>query len=117
MQVDRSYKNRDFLKISYNDKHIKHCLSVEKVNEMTQVEKRYPMARLPVCNHCEALALWSRPLEDGRATGTCLKCGTITIDPINLAEYLVSGYDLPMDMSAETKEEIKVKRSLIVDEL
>lgn len=114
---DKKLNDKSFLKISYNDKHMKHVLSVEKVNEMTQVERRYPMSRLPVCNHCEALALWSRPLENGNRTGTCLKCGTVTVNPISLAEYLVAGYDLPMDMSAKEKEEIKVKRSLVVDEL
>lgn len=114
---DKKLNDKEFLKISYNNKHIQHILSVEKVNEMTQVERRYPMSRLPVCNHCEALALWSRPLDDGNPTGTCLKCGTVTVNPISLAEYLVAGYDLPMDMSAKEKEEIKVKRSLVVDEL
>jgi len=110
-------KNDNLIKISYANTHIRHCLSVEKVHEMTQVEKRYPIARLPMCNHCEAVALWSPMTGDGKRTGTCLNCGTVTIDPITFSEYLVAGYDLPMNMSAEQKEEIKVRRSLMVDDL
>lgn len=107
----------DLMKISINNKHIQHVLSVDRINEMTQIEQRYPITRLPVCNHCEALALWSKTKVDNqiKRTATCLKCGYITYEPITYAEYLVSGYDLPDSMNSEQKEEIKVKRSLVID--
>ena len=105
---------KDIIKLSYNNKHIKHILSDKKINEMTQLEQRYPLTRLPVCNHCEALGLWGFTKMQEPA-GYCQKCGTITVDPISYAEYLINGYDLASNMSAEKKEEIKVRRSLIID--
>jgi hypothetical protein len=104
-------------KISYGTGHLNHVFSVNKIYEMTQLERRYKAANLPVCNHCERLALWDRPTATGKNVGTCLHCGTRTIDPIKYSEYLVAGYDLSMDMDAETKERICVERSLQIDDL
>ena len=113
MEDNRTQQIKDIVKLSYNDKHITHVLSNEKVNEMTQLQQRYPITKLPVCNKCEALGLWGFTKMKEPA-GYCERCGTITVKPICYAEYLVQGYDLPDTMSAEKKEEIKVKRSLIV---
>ena len=113
MERNITQQAKDIIKLSYNDKHIVHVLSNEKVNEMTQLSQRYPITRLPVCNHCEALGLWGFTKMKEPA-GYCEKCGTITVGPISYAEYLVAGHDLPGTMNAEKKEEIRVRRSLIV---
>ena len=114
MEGNVTQQTKDIIKLSYNDKHISHILTDERINEMTQVSKRYPFTKLPVCNHCEALGMWGfTKLQE--PAGYCHRCGTITVKPISYAEYLVSGYDLPSNMSAEKKEEIKVRRSLIID--
>lgn len=73
------------------------------------IEDRFPLAKLPVCGHCEGLALWSK----GK-TGVCRKCGTITNNPITYSSYLASGYDIdPTGHTAKkalkTREEIKEK--------
>ena len=113
MEGRNNISKSDIIKLSYNDNHIRHVLSNDKVNEMTQIENRYPISRLPVCNHCEALGIWGFT-KMREPAGYCEKCGTITVGPISYAEYLVSGYDLPDNMSSEKKSEIKARRSLII---
>lgn len=76
-------------------KHLKHVLNNEEVRNMTMIEGRYPLTKLPVCGGCEGLAYWSR---GGQAT--CRKCGTITKNPITYSSYLASGYDV--DPTGET---------------
>ena len=76
MEGNITQQAKDIIKLSYNDKHIVHVLSNEKVNEMTQLSQRYPITRLPVCNHCEALGLW-RFTKMKEPAGYCEKCGTM----------------------------------------
>ena len=106
--------NAEILKISDNAKFKKHILTNEHITEMTMIEKRYPIMRLPVCGHCEKPALWSK--TNGERTATCMICGTITKNPIKLSEYLIQGHDLPLSMSSEKKEEIKAKRAVSLEE-
>ena len=57
--------------------------------QMTMIENRFPLAKLPVCGGCERLAMWSRGMQ-----ATCRHCGTITKNPITYSSYLASGYDV-----------------------
>lgn len=92
-------------------KHLKHVLTNETVRTMTMLEGRYPLTRLPVCGHCEKLALWGPG-----GVGVCQTCGTITKRPVTYAEYLASGYDI--DETGETArralQEQKEVRGLIL---
>ena len=94
------------------NKHLKHVLNNEDVKNMTVIEGRYPLTRLPVCGGCEGLAMWSR---GGQAT--CRKCGTITKNPITYSSYLASGYDV--DQTGETFRSLvhqneMIKRDIIL---
>lgn len=93
----------------HEQRHMKHILTQEDISRMTFIENRYPIAKLPVCSHCERLAMWGK---DG--IGVCTHCGTTTLHPITLAEYYISGYDLDAT-SKESKLE-KQARQLILPE-
>ena len=111
--------NDDILKISTNDKHMKHILTNKRVEEMTMVQKVFPITGLPVCGHCEGLGFWGKVKVGnnmGTKTGTCWMCGTVTLNPVTYGEYLVAGYDLPDRMSFEEKEEIRTKRAVAISE-
>lgn len=82
--------NNQIMKVILNGSdHLKHVLTDESIRRMTAIENRYPLTKLPVCPHCERLAMWG---EGG--CGICRKCGTITKRPITYAEYLAHGYDI-----------------------
>jgi len=84
-----SEHNRLIKVVFDGSKHLKHVLTNEIVRQMTIIEGRFPLTRLPVCGHCEKLGLWG---PDG--AGYCQSCGTITKHPITYSEYLASGYDV-----------------------
>lgn len=83
-------QHNNLVKICFDgNKHLKHVLSNSEIAQMTLIENRFPLTKLPVCGGCEGLALWSR-----NKTATCRKCGTITQNPITYSSYLASGYDV-----------------------
>ena len=74
--------------------HFKHILTGEMAAKISFIENRYPAANLPVCEHCERLALWGHSI-DNSPIGVCPVCGTVTSMPVRYAEYLVAnGLDL-----------------------
>jgi hypothetical protein len=92
-------------------KHFKHVMSDQQIKQMTDIEGRYPLTRLPVCGTCERLGMWDK---DG--TGVCKHCGATTVSPITYSAYLASGYDI--DQTGATFRKIKhaqemVKRQLL----
>lgn len=89
-------KSNNLLKIILGSgNHLKHVLTNEMIAKMTVLEGRFPLTKLPVCGHCEKLAMWGK---DG--CGICPDCGTITTKPLTYAEYLADGYDI--DATGET---------------
>ena len=83
-------EHNQLIKIVFNgNSHLKHVMSSEQIKQMTLIEGRYPLTRLPVCGHCEKLAHWYR---GGQAY--CPNCGTYTKNPVTYASYLASGYDI-----------------------
>jgi len=101
-------EHHKLLKICFDgSKHLKHVLSDEHIRQMTMIENRWPLTKLPVCGHCEKLGYWHQ--EDGHLVGACPKCGTITKNPVTYSTYLASGYDV--DATGETA------RAILDDEL
>jgi hypothetical protein len=83
-------QHNQLIKVCFDgSKNLKHVLSMEEINRMTMIEGRFPLTKLPVCSHCERLAMWSRGMQ-----ATCTHCGTITKNPITYATYLASGFDV-----------------------
>lgn len=84
-------KHNQLIKIMLggSNKHLNHVLTDEAIKSMTLIESRYPITRLPVCEHCEKLGMWNK---DG--FGVCRACGTITKNPITYSQYLSMGYDI-----------------------
>ncbi len=78
-----------------NQKHFSHVMTDPQIKQMTDIEGRYPLTRLPVCGHCERLGMW-----DKGGVGVCKHCGTITKNPVTYSTYLASGYDV--DPTGET---------------
>jgi hypothetical protein len=81
------------------NKHLKHVLSDQEIIDLTMIEQRFPLTKLPVCGHCERLGFWHKDLN-GKPIGYCKKCGTITKKPITYATYLASKMDV--DATGET---------------
>ena len=95
------------LKICYDgSKHLNHVLSDDEIKKMTMIESRYPLSKLPVCGHCERLAMWYKGM-----TGYCKHCGTITKRPITYSNYLASGYDV--DATGQTAKNVLEQRSIV----
>lgn len=94
-----------------NTKHFKHILTRDDLSRITGLEKRYPVSRRPVCEHCESVGWWRK----GKAC-FCPTCGTITKHPITLSEYYIKGYDLDGSRSGLSKEVkiTKIKRDRIL---
>lgn len=88
-------------------KHLNHVLSDQDILDMTMIESRFPLTKLPVCGHCEALGLWTKDSK-GKPMGYCKKCGTYTRKPLTYSTYLASGYDI--DKTGDN-----FRRMLIVD--
>lgn len=83
-------EHNNLIKICFDgNSHLKHVMNNDEIKQMTLIEGRYPLTRLPVCGHCEGLALWAK---GGQAV--CRKCGTITKHPITYSSYLAAGYDV-----------------------
>ena len=84
-------------------------MSSEDIKKMTMLESRYPLSKLPVCEHCEKLAKWHTG-----GCGYCSSCGTITTKPITYSEYLACGYDI--DPTGKTAKKVfkneKAKRTI-----
>ena len=101
-------EQNELIKICFNgNKHLKHVLSSDEINNMTMIENRFPLSKLPVCGHCEKLALWGKGMS-----AVCRSCGTITQVPITYATYLASGYDV--DATGHTaKRVLKTEEELM----
>ena len=100
-------EHNQLIKICFDgSKHLKHVLSQDEIRQMTVIENRFPLTKLPVCGNCERLAMWSQGMQ-----ATCRHCGTITKSPITYATYLASGYDV--DQTGATAKEIMNKSSII----
>jgi hypothetical protein len=76
------------------NKHLKHVLSDKDIIQMTMIEGRFPLTKLPVCGHCEKLGLWHRDPITQKIVGVCKSCGAITKKPVTYSSYLASGYDV-----------------------
>lgn len=99
-------EHNELIKVCFDgSKHLKHVLNNDEINNMTMIENRFPLTKLPVCGHCEQLALWSKGM-----TATCRKCGTITKYPITYSSYLASGYDV--DSGTTAKEVLKYRQGV-----
>ena len=77
-----------------NNKHVQKVLSDKEILDMTIIEGRFPLTKLPVCNKCECLGLWSKDILTGKPVGVCKSCGTITKSPVTYSTYLARGFDL-----------------------
>lgn len=100
-------KHHEIVKVVFDgNKHLNHVMSNDQIKQMTLIENRYPLTRLPVCGGCERLAMWSR---GGQAT--CTHCGTITKKPITYSSYLASGYDV--DATGATFRSVAYKGEMI----
>lgn len=94
--------------------HFRHILTNDRISKMTMIEGRYPITRLPVCEHCERLAMWSGTNAQGEKIATCPHCGTRTVNPFTYAEYLLHGYDIDgTDRGAATEIEIAARRKIL----
>jgi hypothetical protein len=89
--------------------HSRHVMTNDLVNRMTMIEGRYPLTKLPMCEHCERAALWGHN-ERNEMVGVCTSCGTTTKNPLTYSEYLAQGHDLPeyVKNSEVGKEVIKL---------
>ena len=70
--------------------HRRHLMTGSLSARLALMEKRYPAVRLPMCEHCECLALWGRN-ELGEGVGVCAECGTVTLNPMTYGEYMLNG--------------------------
>lgn len=92
-------EHNQLIKICFNgNKHFKHVLKQDDIKNMTLIENRFPLTKLPVCGSCESLAYWCR------GEGYCKKCGTITKNPLTYSNYLGSGYDI--DATGQTAKKV-----------
>lgn len=92
--------------------HFRHILTNDRIREMTIKENRYPITRLPVCEHCERLAMWSKNIN-GERVGVC-KCGTVTANPMRYSEYLMNGYDIDRtNNKVEANTEIQARKIIL----
>ena len=103
-----------FIKVCFDgNKHFKHVLSSHEIAQMTLIENRFPLTKLPVCGSCERLAMWAKGMQ-----GVCRHCGTITRSPITYSSYLASGFDV--DTTGATAKSVMnkspVKRDAILPE-
>lgn len=90
-----SKQHNDIIKVIFNgNKHLKHVLSQKEIEEMTMIEGRFPLTKLPVCGHCEKLGLWHRDHLTKKIVGVCKDCGAITKEPITYSSYLASKMDV-----------------------
>ena len=87
-------EHNQLIKVLFDgNKHLKHVLSDEEIKQMTIIEGRFPLTKLPVCAHCEKLGLWHKD-STGKPIGYCRQCGTITKKPVTYSTYLAQGMDI-----------------------
>lgn len=89
--------NRIYKCIAGETLHWRHFLTGPMVRRMTLIENRYPVTQLPMCGNCEKAAMWHHNTQ-GDMVGWCEECNTTTVNPITFSEYLVEGYNLPMEV-------------------
>lgn len=107
--------NDDLIRVMSDQKHMKHILTQEHIDQMVRVEARYPISKLPVCGHCERLALWG-----DKGTAHCLHCGTVTLKAVPLSEYYAAGYDLDGatgEDRSQVRHEKNARKILLPDRL
>ena len=112
-------QHNQLIKVVFNgSKHLNHVLNNSEVKNMTVIENRFPLTKLPVCGHCEGLALWGKDSITGAAIGVCTKCGTQTRNPITYSSYLASGYDIdPTGATAKEVLKVRANQSVILPDL
>lgn len=76
------------------NKHLKHVLSVDEIKDMTLIEGRFPLTKLPVCAHCEKLGLWTKDFLTKKPCGYCKACGSYTKSPVTYSTYLAQKMDI-----------------------
>ena len=104
-------EHNQLIKVCFDgNKHLKKVLDSEEIRNMTMIEGRFPLTKLPVCGCCEGLALWS---HGGQAI--CRKCGSITKNPITYSSYLAAGYDV--DATGQTAKSALLTREQIAEQL
>jgi hypothetical protein len=104
------------------NKHLKHVLSDQDIAQMTMIEGRFPLTKLPVCGHCEKLGLWHKDSYTQKIVGVCRSCGAITKSPITYSTYLASRMDVDetgdtfRKMAIVDKHRDKMKRFIYLPE-
>lgn len=104
------------------NKHLKHVLTDKDIAQMTIIEGRYPLTKLPVCGRCEKLGLWHKDQTTQKIVGVCRSCGAITKNPVTYSTYLASGYDVDAtgdtfrSMAIVDKNKEAVKRFIYLPE-
>lgn len=97
-------EHNELIKVCFDgNKHLQHVLSMDEIRQMTLIENRFPLTKLPVCGHCERLAYWAKGMQ-----AICKHCGTITKSPITYSSYLASGYDV--DPTGHTARQVMSSR-------
>lgn len=88
-------KHHAIIKVIFDgNKHLKHVLDNDEIKQMTLIENRFPLTKLPVCGHCEKLGLWGKDSITKKPIGVCKSCGSITQTPITYSTYLASRMDV-----------------------
>lgn len=89
------YQHNQLIKVVFDgNKHLKSVLNDKQITQMTLIEGRFPLTKLPVCGHCEKLGLWHKDSITGKPVGYCKACGTYTKSPVTYSSYLARGYDV-----------------------
>lgn len=91
------------------NKHLKHVLSVDEIKDMTLIEGRFPLTKLPVCAHCEKLGLWTKDFFTGKPCGYCKACGSYTKSPVTYSTYLAQKMDVD-ETGASFKQMLEVDK-------
>ncbi len=107
MATDRQHNNI-ITAVFQGNKHVKHVLTQKEIADMTIIEGRFPLTKLPVCNRCEGLGLWDHDILTGEIIGRCKKCGTVSRNAITYSTYLSQKLDV--DTTGET-----FRKTLFVD--
>lgn len=109
LYVATTEQHNNIVKVCFDgNKHLNHVMSNKEIQNMTLIENRFPLTKLPVCGSCEKLALWSKGMQ-----ATCRSCGTITKRPITYSTYLASGMDV--DGTGTTAKKVLVGRQELAE--